>query len=83
MAGEGDGGAEEKRAGLEGPSGEGGDEACGLEGVIFVVLVVDRKVRGHEAEWVVLGTEVEEVVMLGLTLFDHVVARDALSYGPP
>lgn len=65
MAGEGEGGAEVERAGLEGPGGEGGDEARGLERVFFGVVwnvVVLRwrrrwgwEVGGDEAERGVLG----------------------------
>lgn len=65
VAGEGEGGAEEEGGGLEGPGGEGGDEAGGLEGVVVVVGVVGGEggeVGGHEAEGVVLSPEVEEVV---------------------
>lgn len=65
VAGEGEGGSEEEGGGLEGPGGEGGDEAGGLEGVVVVVGVVrgeGGEVGGHEAERVVLSPEVEEVV---------------------
>lgn len=86
VAGEGEGGAEEERVGLQGPGGEGGDEAGGQEGV-FVVGVVGLlgvgeggEVGGDEAERVVLGTEVEEVVELRLALFHHTAARRALRY---
>lgn len=82
MAGEGEAGAEEERAGLEGPGGEGGDEACGLEWVLFVVVGLQGgKVGGDEAERVVLGADVEEVVGLGLPLLYNVPARRALRYG--
>ena len=83
MAGEGKAGAEEERARLEGPGGEGGDEACGLEWVLFVVVGLEGgQVGGDKAERVVLSTEVEEVVGLGLPLFDNVPTRRALRYGP-
>lgn len=91
MAGEGEGGAEEEGGGLEGPGGEGGDEAGGLEGVVVVggvVVVVGvvvglegRKVGRDEAERVVLGTEVEEMVGVGLTLLHYATAGTALRYG--
>lgn len=86
VAGEREAGAEEERAGLEGPGGEGGDEAGGLERIFFAVAVVvvgveGGEVGGDEEERVVLGAEVEEVVGLRLPLFDHAAARCALRYG--
>lgn len=59
VAGEGEGGAEIEWAGLEGPGGEGGDEARGLERVFLVVVLGLRlgvwEVGGDEAERVVLS----------------------------
>ena len=72
MAGEGEAGAEEERAGLKRPGGESSDEAGGFEGVVVVGLVVEGwEVGGDEAERVVLSSEVEHVVRLGLALFHH------------
>lgn len=82
MAGEGERGAEEEGVGLDGPGREGGDEAGGLERVVLVVFEMGREVGGDEAERVVLGAEVEEVVRLGLTLLDDVAAGGALRYRP-
>ena len=82
MAGEGERGAEEEGVGLDGPGREGGDEAGGLERVVLVVLRVGGEVGCDEAERVVLGAEVEEVVRLGLTLLDDVAAGGALRYRP-
>ena len=82
VAGEGERGAEEEGVGLDGPGREGGDEAGGLERVVLVVFEVGREVGGDEAERVVLGAEVEEVVRLGLTLLDDVAAGGALRYRP-
>lgn len=88
MAREGERGAEEERVGLQGPCREGGDESGGLErvfvgggGVVGLGLVVEGgEVGGDEAERVVLGAKVEEVVELGLALFHHTTTRRALCY---
>lgn len=84
VAGEGEAGAEEERAGLEGPRGEGGDEAGGFEGVVVVGLVVEGwEVGGDQAQRVVLSSEVEHVVGLRLPLLHHAPTRIALRYRPP
>lgn len=88
VAGEGERGAEEERVGLQGPGREGGDESGGLKrvvvvggGVVGLGLVVEGgEVGGDEAERVVLGAKVEEVVELGLALFHHTTTRRALRY---
>lgn len=84
MAGEGEGGAEEEGTWLEGPSGEGGDEARGVEGVLVILMEESRvggEVRGDKAERVVLCSDMEEVVVLGLTLFHDSAAGGALRDG--
>lgn len=85
MAGEGEAGAEEEWTVLQGPCGEGCNEARGLERVQnLIVLVVDRrgrKVGGDEAKGVVLSAKVEEVVGLELALFNNAAAGNALCDG--
>lgn len=56
--------AEEEWAGLQGPGGEGRDEARRLERVLVVVLVLKSggdcgEIGGHQAERVVLCSEME------------------------
>lgn len=86
MAGERDGGLKVKRAGFQGPGGERGEEARGFERVLLVagvVLVVEsreREIGGGEAQRVVLGAEVEDVVGMRLSLFHDPAARRALRY---
>ena len=75
MTGEGQRGVEEEGVGLDGLGREGGDELGGLKRVILVIFEVGGEVRGDEAEKVVLGAKVEEVVRLGLTLLDDVATR--------
>lgn len=85
MAGERDGGLKVKRAGLQGPGGERGEEARGLKRVLLVAGVVkmesgEREIGGGEAQRVVLGAEVEDVVGMRLSLFHDAAARRALCY---
>lgn len=77
MAGEGERGLEVEWAGLEGPSGEGGDEARGLEGVVIVVVLVERwerEIRCDERQRVILGAHVEHVMRMTLSFFHHAPA---------
>lgn len=85
MAGERERRAEEERIGLERPGGEGGDEASGVEGIfVFVggigvdILVDGGEIGGDETERVVLSSEVEEMVVLRLSLLHDTAARGAL-----
>lgn len=84
MAGEGEGGLEVEWAGLEGPGGEGGDEARGLERVLVVLVECgEGEIRCDQAQRVVLGAQVEHVVRMRLALFHHAPAGGALRYRPP
>lgn len=81
MAGEGERGLKVKRGGLEGPGGEGRDEARGLEGVVIVVVGLEggeREIRCDETHGVVLGAHLEHVVGMRLSLFHYSPARAAL-----
>lgn len=62
---------------LQGPSGEGGDEAGVLKGIVGIRRSWRRRrgeVGGGEQQRRVLGSEVEHVVGLGLSFFDDSAA---------
>lgn len=85
MAGEGEAGAEEEWIVLQGPSGEGCNEAGGLERIQnLIVLVVDGRggeVGGDETKGIILSAKVEEVMGLELSLFDNAAAGNAFCDG--
>ena len=84
VAGEGEGGASEDGARLEGPGGEGRDESGGLERIFLVGLGRLRRggleIGGDEGERSVLRAEMEEVVVLRLAFFDYAAAGCAFRY---
>lgn len=84
MAGEGEGGAGEERGVVEGPGGEGGDEAGGMEGVGGGGRGGgwEGEIGGDEKERGVLGLEMEEVVCLRLAFFDDAAAGGAFGDVP-